>query len=288
MTETPHTQSRRILGSRSLQLWSVGFIALIALLVWGLLMELPTGPQSGLQLSGPADRLIKLSPRIRVGTFNIHGGTGRDGRFDLARTAAALKDLDFVGLNEVHSQPFVESNQAELLGRQLEMPWLFAPTEYCWRGEHFGSAVLSRLPVDHWQRIPLEHRTAVGYRNLILLNIPLEKGNLKVIVTHADRTTDRPHQLQAIFSLFNSLSKPALLMGDLNTRRADPLLAPHLDSGNWTDCVGPHLSEDPPNRIDWILARGLKSVAAGRIDNGASDHPCLWAELDLAPYLESP
>lgn len=78
------------------------------------------------------------------------------------------------------------------------------------------------------------------------------------------------------------MQPPAILMGDLNTRRDDPWLQPRLGSGEWIDCVGPLLTDDPPQRIDWILGRGVKPVSAGLVDHGASDHPCVWAELDLS------
>lgn len=256
----------------------------IALIVWGVLSEFPTGPKSGTGFSGKVTPILWKKTTLRVGTFNIHGGFGRDRKYDLSRTTTALRGLDLIGLNEVHRRPFAAFNQAELLADQLETNWLFAPTEYCWRGEHFGSGALSNLQVDSWQRIPLERRGSPAYRNLVLLSVPLGSGRLSAIVTHADRTVDRPHQLQAIFSLFNSLAEPALLMGDLNTHRADPLLTGYIDSGAWTDCVGEKCENDPFNRIDWILSRGIKPLAAGLIENGASDHPCVWAELDLTPY----
>lgn len=252
----------------------------------GLFLELPTGPQTGSVLHGKSNQSPQIEPRLRIGTFNIHGGRGRDGRFDLTRTTEAIQGLDLVGLNEVHRSVPWESSQAELLGQRLDLNWLFAPTEYCWRGEHFGSALLTRIPVDHWQRIPLEHRRANGYRNMLLVEIPLtQTRTLRVIITHLDRTLDREHQLNAVFRLFSGLQEPALLMGDLNTPTHDPLIRPYLDSGDWIDCVGQFLSPDPPNRIDWILGRGVKPVAGGRIDNGASDHPCVWTELDVSPLL---
>jgi len=259
----------------------------IGLIVWGLLAEFPTGPKSGTTFTGNISPRPFTGKSLRVGTFNIHGGFGRDQKYDLARTSAALHGLELIGLNEVQRRPFSKFNQAQLLAEQLHANWLFAPTEFCWRGEHFGSAVLSPLQVDAWQRMPLECPNTRAGRNLVLLKIPLPKGNLNVIVTHADRTNDRAHHLQTIFSLFNSLEEPALLMGDLNTHRADPLITGYIDSGEWTDCIGEKFPDDPFNRIDWILARGIKPVAAGLINNGASDHPCGWAELDLSPYTES-
>lgn len=250
-----------------------------ALIAWGVTAEFPTGQKSGIGFPGEVVTPQRPGKRIRIGTFNIHGGRGRDRKFDLNRTSEALQGLDLIGLNEVKDVPF-RPNQAMILGNSLKLNWLFAPTEYCWRGEHFGSGVLSRLHINDWHRIPLEYRECVGYRNLVLLNVPLEKKTLRVIVTHIDRTGDREQQLKTVASLFAALEEPAILMGDMNTSRSDPFIKTRLDSGEWKDCVGPFLSKDPEGRIDWIFGRGIKSVTGGLIENGASDHPCLWSEID--------
>ena len=46
------------------------------------------------------------------------------------------------------------------------------------------------------------------------------------------------------------------------------------------DPIGRTLGSQAPPRIDWILARGLRTVDAGMRDQGASDHPLVWAELE--------
>ena len=75
---------------------------------------------------------------------------------------------------------------------------------------------------------------------------------------------DRETQLERVFSLFCDLEKPAILMGDLNTFRDDPLLAGWLEDPEIHDVIGETLGEkDFPRRIDWIFTRGLTAVAAG-------------------------
>ena len=83
---------------------------------------------------------MKARPTIRLGTFNIHGGTGIDGRRDLDRVAECLRDLDFVALNEVHGWSALSgSDQAEELGRRLGMQWLFASANQQWYYREFGN-----------------------------------------------------------------------------------------------------------------------------------------------------
>ncbi len=63
---------------------------------------------------------------LRVATFNIDGGVGTDGKFDLRRTAAVIGQRDIVGLEEVHGGGFPDGpDGAQVLGAELHMPWLF-------------------------------------------------------------------------------------------------------------------------------------------------------------------
>jgi len=255
-----------------------------ALLVGGVVgaasLELSAGPAAGTELNG-APATGPVSPRtIRVGLYNIHGAKGLDGRRDLGRIADLLEGLDFIGLNEVH-QRWTTGNQAEILGKTLGMQWLFTPTERCWSGEHFGSAILSRVPIDSWQRIPLASPRGDGYRNVVLVRIPHQHETLNVLVTHIDPRKDRESQLRAVLSLFLSLDEPAVLMGDLNTRADDPQIVELLKFPGVTDCVSACGAPNPKNRIDWIFTRGLRCVQAGLKETIASDHPRIWAELEL-------
>jgi len=72
-----------------------------------------------------------------------------------------------------------------------------------------------------------------------------------------------------------------VLMGDLNTPSNDPALGAMLSVGGAVDAVGAKLGQPTPERIDWILTRGLEAVDARVEDRGASDHPVVWAELRL-------
>ncbi|MFO1020594.1 MAG: hypothetical protein U0903_07855 [Planctomycetales bacterium] len=279
--DIPRPRRRRLSIIQSIIIAGV-LAAAVCAMVWGFLAELPAGPEFGTKLEGSFPVAQPFPARIRLANYNIHGGRGRDGRKDLGRIAHNLQGIHFAGLNEVHDPGTGNTpGQAELLGRELQSNWLFAPTEWCWRGEHFGSAAVSHLPVDYWQRIPLENKKAAGYRNLILFRIPLPQGKLHVVVTHLDRDKDREMQLRGVLDFFRSLEQPAILMGDLNTPRHDPILRQAIDSGAVQDCISSQAKEDLPNRIDWILSRGISSVSAGLIDEGASDHPLVWAEFNV-------
>jgi endonuclease/exonuclease/phosphatase family metal-dependent hydrolase len=251
--------------------------------IWHASLRVPTGPDEGFALDGLPLESPPARQSLRVATFSIHSGKGRDGHYDLDRVAACLEGLDLVALNEVRGWSYRRpANQAEILGRQLQMGWLFAPAEqrcYC---RQFGNGLLCRYPVDYWQRIPLACRDGRSHRNIVLAAIPHRGQTVRVLMTHLTRRTDeaRAHQLRTVAELFLSLQEPAILLGDLNSVSTDPQMEAILTSPGVVDPLQ-EAGVEVSYRIDWILARGFRTVDAGFRDDGASDHPMIWAELEL-------
>ncbi|HYY52019.1 MAG TPA: endonuclease/exonuclease/phosphatase family protein, partial [Myxococcales bacterium] len=92
---------------------------------------------------------------MRLVTWNIHGGVGRDGRHDLARITALLQDMkgDVAALQEVgdahHSARETElADQASWMGRRLGWFVAYGPNLVL-RGQPYGNAILSRFPIVH-------------------------------------------------------------------------------------------------------------------------------------------
>ncbi len=272
-------------------LWAAGVAALLAIggLVVADAWRFPAGPDAGAAFLGAVSHehaaTSSASPaRFRIGTFNIHAGRGTDGARDLTRTAAALRDMDLVALNEVQGPSLWQSgDQSQALGETLGMSWLFAPSESRWLHGSYGNGMLSRLPVIAWQRIPFARDGAKSYRNLVLTVVGCAGRRVNVVATHLDSRDPqrRQAQLRVAGELFLSLAPPAVLLGDMNTRSDDPVLARLLTEPGVRDCLAEGLPSDVPRRIDWILARGAHSTAAGMVDEGASDHPLFWADLEL-------
>jgi len=108
------------------------------------------------------------SNRLRVGTYNIHSGKGHDEGTTLEAIAAVLGSpaLDIIGLQEVTGQLAADGNQASELAAMLELGWLYAPTRNKPFSAEFGSALLSRFPVQSYAITPLLHerRTASNTR----------------------------------------------------------------------------------------------------------------------------
>lgn len=261
-------------------------LVIAALCVGGFLyfasLRRPTGPDAGVSLGAPPTHANAGGDTLRIGTFNIHGGKGTDGELKLERIAETLRGLDFAGLNEVRGGLTISGeDQAAELGRNLGMPWLYAPTEERWWCERFGNGFLSNLPVASWQRVPLAREYGKSFRNAVLVRAKHGGRPVNIVVTHIDRSDDRERaeQLRTVGELFLALAEPAILLGDLNTSAEEPALRRLLDADGVHDPLRDQLGDDAPRRIDWILVRGLDTVDAGLVMNGASDHPHVWAEL---------
>ncbi|NQX90441.1 MAG: endonuclease/exonuclease/phosphatase family protein [Halioglobus sp.] len=260
--------------------WLVLAIVVVigGLAIWQGNRRVPGNPTKALELHGTAEYATFPGDSIRIGTFNIHGGKGDDDKVDLERTAALLDDLDIVALNEVDGDLFMRRNQAGAIADSLDMAWVFAPTERRWWHDHFGNALLTNVGLNSFQQIALPGTQHEGHRNAILATFSLGDQDVRILATHIDRRIDRQVQLAKVIDLFLALRAPAILMGDLNTRPDDPQLTKLLSSPDVVD-AGTIDSDLPDRRIDWIIARGLRPVAAGHVDNDASDHPLVWAEF---------
>ena len=266
--------------------WLLAIALGLACLWWAGYRRTPCGSDAGTSFSrdGATQDLAADKATFRVATFNIHGGEGRDGRLDLQRTADSLRGADLVALNEVYGSGYWEvAGQAEILGRELQLAWLFAPSERRWGHEHFGNAALTSLAVESWQKIPLPRNSGHSCRNLLLAAFTFRGRTIRAAITHLDRgdPLDRQRQLQMAADLFLGLEEPAILLGDMNTTADEPAIERLLSAPGVNDPLAQIMGENTPRRIDWILTRGLETADAGLVESDASDHPCVWAELRL-------
>ena len=269
---------------------AVAAVLLVAALVWHASRRVPAGPDKGVSPNGRLERLRLKPSTIRVGTFNIHRCKGRDGRRDVDRVAACLDGLDFVALHEVSGSPLLGfGDQAEALGSRLGLAWLFAPAERTWYGlSEFGNGFVTALPVLKWERIPFSKGQDITYRNVVLVDLRQQGRNIHVLLTHLSSRNDRERrkQFRVVTDLFLAQAEPAILVGDLNLRPKDPEIRELLATPGVVDPVGEVLGPEVVRDVDWIFVRGLRAVDAGILNNDASDHPMLWAELELLPETE--
>ncbi len=266
---------------------SVGCLAallVVGLIGWHASLRQPTGPAEGGTIQ-PGSLSVADKSTFRLATFNIHRGRDARGRLDLARTAKVLQGFDFACLNEVAGRwPWQAADQAQTLGQLTERAWLFAPFERRWYCYEFGNAVLSSLPILDWRRLSLAS-DANQPRSAVLATVGVGHRTFRAIVVHASRRTTRAEELRSVFSLFLATRPPVALLGDLNTRADDPQIRQLLATPGVVDplTAAPGVSRE---HIDWILLRGLRALGAGMVDEGASDHPLFWAEVEFLPAVQ--
>ncbi|RPI85162.1 MAG: hypothetical protein EHM42_06935 [Planctomycetaceae bacterium] len=266
------------------RIWLVPFLgaAMCGLVYWQSAARYPTGAASGTAIPSSTPNAPAATEVWRVAIWNIHSGKGRDQRVDLPRIATHLTAVDFVALNEVRGlagRPVLD--QAAALGELLDAGGLFLPYERRFGRDDFGNGVVTRSSVSAWVRIPLPHTRVKGHGNVTLLSVTHLERPVQVLVTHIDHGADRRRQLEFVYELFQSLSEPAVLMGDLNTQGNDAPLVDWLSEPGVIDPLAACAVVSPADRVDWILVRGLECLSAGCEETGASDHPLIWAELAL-------
>lgn len=259
-------------------------VILVGLIVWDGAERRPADMTSVLPHRVIAERLRQPPQNLTLASFNIHSGKGTDGVRDLSRIAKLLENVDFAGLYEVRAHAEANRpNQAAALVNASEGGWIFAATEQQWWSDQFGNGLIHRIPVNSVLRIPLVNTRGKAYRNAVLASVKLQSTDVRVISVHIDRQQDRSSQLQAVIDLFLGLQPPCVLMGDLNTTADDPLLSRLRKHPGVHSPLHESIPDTLPSQgIDWIFTRGLKTISANLINNSASDHPLLRAELEPA------
>jgi endonuclease/exonuclease/phosphatase family metal-dependent hydrolase len=156
--------------------------------------------------------------RLRVGTWNIHGAVGADGRYAPTRIVDVLSELaaDVVALQEVPLQGAHDNFLANLehaTGYHVAAGPLFQR-----RGTEFGNAVLSRLAFDRVAHVDLTVHT---YEPRGALDVRIDVGArhpLRVLATHLGlRPGERRDQVKRLIAAVEVEGpQPTILMGDLN------------------------------------------------------------------------
>ncbi|HEY2589580.1 MAG TPA: endonuclease/exonuclease/phosphatase family protein [Tepidisphaeraceae bacterium] len=263
--------------------WLLILVALAALTIVATgNMRVSTGPASGEGCLGTLPTLSPDKATFRIGTLNMHGGVGEDDVYNLRRTIEAIRDTDFCALNEVRGRLTGDPrNQAQELAEATNHAWLYLPSERRFWHDDFGNGLITRLPVEEWVRTPLPTEPQHGgLRNATVVRVAFGSQIVQFLLTHIDRSRDQSNQLRMITRLYDSLAEPSVLLGDLNADSNNPDVRALLARPGVHDCIA-EATGNARDRIDWILARGLKARGGGIIKNGASDHPMYW--VDLAP-----
>ena len=239
------------------------------------------------QASSPKSDPNNENSSLRVATFNIQTGKNKDGVRNIQGAAGLINDQHLVGIQEIYAPGWLNKlglgqSQLEALLGNKPFGHLMAATRKRWFREQRGNALLSRLPVLQWRIEALPDYTGKSFRNMTVAQFEWQGTPVTFINTHLHTGQGREEQLDIVLAEFAKYPV-AILVGDFNSRRDTKALAKALDDPLITDTIlrAKIDTEDPEQRIDWILTKGF-NVASGKVvGKGISDHPYYEVSLDL-------
>ena len=244
---------------------------------------------------------------MRLVSWNIHGGVGRDGRRDLDRVARVLEGArcDVAALQEVGDQDHAVSaaeashqvaDHAAHLGKLLGWYVAYGPTLVL-SGRPYGNAVLSRHPVLRVKNYDLSVRGREP-RGCLRADLHVEGSALHVFNLHfglsgGERRRQAGMLLSADLLRDAALTAPMVVCGDFNMRSPVPGPIARLLRQSLRDAA--HLAgvrratwpaSFPVLRLDRAYVdAGIEVLGCGVVDDpearAASDHLPLW--IDFLP-----
>lgn len=153
--------------------------------------------------------------KLRVGSYNVHGFVGADGRRDPDRVFEVLREMavDVAGLQEVVFPGKDEPLSSPVLG-PMHVVSAPLPTP---DGRFFGNAVISRFPVREYKTIVLDYGEREP-RTALEVTIELQRCPLRVVATHLGLLPiERRFQVQVLLNhMAGEDDVPTLLLGDFN------------------------------------------------------------------------
>lgn len=266
----------------------------------------PSGlpPPSGPAPTGPGDEPScpdHASVRLRVASFNIHGGVGPGDVYDLGGIAQEIRswDADVVLLQEVHryrAKSGLDDQPAEL-AELLGMDVVFG-NNVTWPAEaagaprrQSGTAILSREPIVSWSNQLLPNLPGLQQRGLLRATIQLAGRRVDLLNTHLQHTRGiiRVLQTRGIRELLSRSDHPFLLGGDFNAEPDSPAMRvlDKVVTDPWPEVgVGDGLTVPPRvprRRIDYVLygTGGWVAEQAQVVRSYVADHRAVLLDYAL-------
>ncbi|MEX2617269.1 MAG: endonuclease/exonuclease/phosphatase family protein [Alphaproteobacteria bacterium] len=229
------------------------------------------------------------APRtLRLVTWNIHGGIGTDGRFDLKRIGGIIRALapEIAAFQEVDmrtkrdAQTDIYAYLRSQVGDHGHQAWALSGAD-----GQYGQMLASRFPLEdrHIHDISLPGREP---RKVMEARARSPFGPLRVISTHLGwRTAERMRQVKWLREIImEDHTAPLLLFGDLNEwheRRLRRLLSDLFEIRRGNKSFPSRL---PLFALDRIICRAgpmvLESRAVKEAEK-ASDHLPVFARIAL-------
>lgn len=231
---------------------------------------------------------MNASTAIKLASYNIHLGIGRDGLFAPQRIAAVIDELaaDVIALQEVEFGKG-DFDMFDYLTTYTGYTGVPGPTMPRPGGGAYGNALLTRHGVTAVRNIELAFPRCEP-RGALDVDLQCHGQHVRVVVTHLGlRPAERRHQITQLLRCMDKREPtPTILLGDLNEwflwGRPLRWLRRHFED---TPAPATFPSGRPIFALDrvWVWPRRLlQRVAAHstRLSRIASDHLPLTALVD--------
>lgn len=234
---------------------------------------------------------------LRVLTYNIHHGEGMDGKIDLERIAAVIRQAepDLVALQEV-DRGVKRSDRVDQPARLAELTGMKAVFERNieYQGGDYGNAVLSRLPIVRHRNHFLPQSVPDEQRGMLEVHVNAGGRPLMFLATHLSYHPSDAERMASVIMIRSFLEQepdvPTVLAGDMNAlpdSRVVVAMTEFLVDTYVADSEAAFTfpADKPDRRIDYILhnrGHGWRSVEYRVLPESiASDHRPVLAVLQL-------
>ena len=234
--------------------------------------------------------------KLKISSFNIlHCEDFIKEKIDFDAFAEVISKInpDVIGMNEVHGEGDWEEyeEQAEILGKKLDMNYYFAKATELDGTNPFGNAMLSRLPVKECVTIPIPDPDPKNYNGYyetrcVLKMVTATDPEITFLITHFGLNPDEQDNAVKVI-LDNITDKRCVVMGDLNVLPDDAILIPIrnvMKDAAGDDALVPFTfpSNKPNRKIDYIFVSEDITVYSFKAEDYVlSDHLPVSAEIEV-------
>lgn len=225
---------------------------------------------------------------LKLMTYNIHRGIGKDGKLDLNAVSDVIKasNAAIIALQEVerHSIRTVFQDQIKQLSINTNMNYAYGKSINILNGE-YGNGLLSKYPIEEYEVYDLP--SISEQRTVLRTVINVEGLKIAVYNTHLGlKESERKEQLDFIMQMTSEDELDYILMGDMNSI-SDKL---SILAGNMKDCAigsgnqqqSTFIEKEVQERIDYIfVSPDMEVKDYDVVIAEASDHYPVVSEVIL-------
>lgn len=228
----------------------------------------------------------KQEVKLKLMTYNVHRGIGKDGKLNLTNTAEVIRSSDavIISLQEVERYSIRTGfrDQIKILSEKLNMNYAYGKSINVLNGE-YGNGLLSKYPIEEY--IAYDLPSFREQRTILRTVINIDGFRLAVYNTHLGlKEAERKEQLEFIQQMMVEETLDYLLMGDMNSKSSNltEITGFMKDSAEGSLKLDQSTFEenDVQERIDYIfLSKNMIAMDYDVILSEASDHYPVISEV---------